>query len=226
VKKILLAATIVSCFSAASAETIIFQENSGDQAVKFTIMVQAGNPRKQTLRKVSPATILNGVANSCTQLGKVAGAKDKQEKQQKTCNFIASFFQLAADAAKEHAESKKEKAEKQEPAQEKKGVTAQTVDLTLELIDIIEKDTENELKSEPTLYLSMLKNIPNKKTKREIIEQILSDEKEADSFLEEVVATLQKVFTQSIPSLANDLLISLKNLFGIGEADEPAIPQA
>ena len=200
-KKTLLAAGIMSCLtSAVFTQGTEFQENSDTQ---------------KDFRKVSPATILNGVANSCTQLGKVAGAKDKQEKQQETCNFIASFFQLAADAAKEHDESKKEKKE----------VTTQTVDLTLELIDIIEKDTENGLKSEPTLYLSMLKNIPNKELKREIIEQILNDENESASFLEEVVATLQKVFTQSIPALASDLLISLKNLFGIKELDEPAIPQ-
>ena len=156
------------------------------------------------LRKVSPKTILQGVANSCSQMGKVAGAKDKKEKQQETCNLIASFFQLAADVENE----------KEENSEDKKAITDQTINLVLGLLNIINDDPEDStLRAESSVYLSMLKDLPTNEARSEIIEQILSNKDEAIQFLEEIVNKLKNVLFVSIPEMASNLLDYLKPHF-------------
>ena len=171
------------------------------------------------LRKVSPKTILQGVANSCGQMGKVAGAKDKKEKQQETCNLIASFFQLAADVSKEKEEDKKNKNsrldnDQKENAEDKKAITDQTVNLVLGLVDIINAEPENsELRAEPSVYLSMLKDLPTDEARSEIIEQILKNKDEAIQFLEEIINKLKNILFVSIPEMTSSLLDYLKPYF-------------
>lgn len=189
------------------AITILALTLSGASILSQVPESTTGNDGNDDIRKISLTTILNGIANSCAQLGKMACAKSKQEQQKEALNFAASVFQLAADVSQE---SKEKEAGKKE---ENDAVTAKTIDVTLELVNILENDTENTLKAEPTLYLFMLRNIPDQQAKRDFIQKILSDGKEAALFLEEIVAALQKVFMQTIPAIANDLLINLKNKF-------------
>jgi len=204
-KKIFIFASIcASLFPAILAEQIL------DQAIE-----------KQECKKVSPSTVLQGIANSCNQLSKVAGANNKKEKQKETCGLIASFFQLAADTSKENEQSKKNKDQnsKNQPdaqnVEEKKVITDEAIGLVLGLANIINSDeqTENMLRSESNVYLSLLKSLPNDESRREIIEQILNDKEESKGFLEEVINSFNKIVFVSIPEISNELLDRLKNIF-------------
>lgn len=173
---------------------------------------------KTELRKFSPKTILQGIANSCSQAGKLAGAKDKKEKEQEACNLIASFFQLAADIEKEKSENKKNKKEEDKDdktrSEEKRVITDQTIKIVLGLVDIINAEPEQSvLRAEPGVYLSMLKDLPSDEAKAEIIEQILNDKNEAVQFLEEVINKLKNLLFVLIPGMTSDLFGYLKQYF-------------
>lgn len=218
-KLVLSISLIGSIFSVAFADQTPAQDL---KKIKCTFIIQAGQP--QELRKVSTEKIFQGIANSCNQLGKVVSAKGSKDKQQETCNFIAALFQLVADASKKNSDGSKNKPSKEQEDKvksdttknndEKKEIHDETVSLILGLVNILNDEQSDEvLKGAPSLYLSMLRDLPDDKSRSSMIEQILNDEKESAGFLEEIVDFLNKVIFVSIPEITNNLLESLKNIF-------------
>lgn len=226
-KKLFLCISLLaSFFSIALADEATEQDL---KKIKCKIIIQASQPEE--LRKVSPDVILNGIANSCINLSKITGKHDKSEKQIATCNFIISCLQLISEIfKKKHKKPKNNNSEK--PMNQKKSVlqeyndeqnistddkkrlTNETILLTLGLISISNDDNANEsLKSNPSVYFSMLKNLPDDKSRCEVIKQILNDEKEASAFLEDLAISLGKVIFVSIPEITTNLLESLKDIF-------------
>jgi hypothetical protein len=222
--------TILSVLSIASMISTAVANQSQPQDINQTkceIIIQA--EQSDEMRKISTSTILQGVATSCNQLGKLASAKGSEEKQKETCNFIASFFQLIADASKENEENHKNKrlnnSQKNEnsateakkadgKAEEKKAVTDETIKLVLGLVDILnENESAESLRCSPSTYISMLRNLPDGDARTAVIGKILSDKNESATFLEEIIATLEGVLFVSIPEITTALLNSLKNIF-------------
>lgn len=60
-------------------------------------------------RKFPAAALLNGIANTCNEVGKAMGAETPQEKQQAVMTVIGSVFALAGRVTEEQEKERKER---------------------------------------------------------------------------------------------------------------------
>lgn len=148
--------------------------------------------------KISASKILQGLATACMCIAKIAGAKNKKEKQESTCNIISSVFLIAADACGKH------KKHPQEKHAQKISVNSPEDNSSKEIIVAAKdqsnsKSTENAAAKEETQesalletksinfeYLQQIQDLNTEQEKMEIINEILQNKQTTEILLDEV----------------------------------------
>ena len=148
-------------------------------------------------RKFSTATLFQGLAHSCQQLGNVAGAQTQQEKQQATCNLVASVFQIAANVAApspQHQppqppqQNQSSQATKGDPFDPSLRTTTKT--LTFALLKAMTYQEPTKFAYPRTTYLTVLNHLQTHEEQEALIDQLLTTQETAPYFLQELFSAL------------------------------------
>lgn len=151
-----------------------------------------------TLRKISASTFFQGLANTCSNVAKLAGAKTEKEKQEATCNVVTSVLQGTADVCKDQEENKRKKQENKKEQQEKIERSKQEQKTQGKKTQKETAETRSIDQGYAARYIQQLLELKTDQEKIELINKVLQDKEATEELIEEIVAEIKGILISAL----------------------------
>lgn len=164
--------------------------------------INANAPTSEVInKKHNHATpiILQGLAQTCSNVGTVVAAENKKEKQQGVLNVLGTLFSVAAQLSAQNNNQQTQVQQQQQPQLQQVGqtgaATQQQVDpnfakkmcqVTCDLLNELEAETFYKSTSELPTTLAWIKSMETQEEKEDVVTLLLSSAGHAKQYLQDL----------------------------------------
>jgi hypothetical protein len=165
------------------------------------------------------AMVLQGLAQSCAHLGTVVAANNQKEKQQGILNILGTILGTAAQLSAHNQGTDQQQPvtvqivqpvttpqpiQQQEQQSQTNQLTTKVIDITVALLDEVERDDAQCLRALPTM-LSLVKTMRTYEEKERLISALLTSPEATRQFMDELFTAIIGYVHEALPVVMEDI---------------------